>query len=183
VDVRTREAVDVRTAEGVRPSRMWSSDLILEAFAGIFARPGRMVMTILGTMIGLTALVATLGLSRTASAQIISRFDELAATEITVSSRPAGEGQPTNELPWDASERIRRLNGVVAVGTLSAVDVRDALVSASPFVQPGHRSAFGRGGLARAVHRRPRPRALRPAPGRGPFSKRRQGGRPGAERR
>jgi len=142
VDVRTREAVDVRTAEGVRPSRMWSSDLILEAFAGIFARPGRMVMTILGTMIGLTALVATLGLSRTASAQIISRFDELAATEITVSSRPAGEGQPTNELPWDASERIRRLNGVVAVGTLSAVDVRDALVSASPFVQPGHRSAF-----------------------------------------
>src|SRR3989304_4831011 len=119
---------------------MWSSDLILEAFAGIFARPGRMVMTILGTMIGLTALVATLGLSRTASAQIISRFDELAATEITVSSRPAGEGQPTNELPWDASERIRRLNGVVAVGTLSAVDVRDALVSASPFVQPGHRT-------------------------------------------
>jgi hypothetical protein len=107
----TREAADVRTAEGLQPSRMWFSDLIFEAFAGIFARPGRMVMTILGTMIGLTALVATLGLSRTASAQIISRFDELAATEITVSSRPAGEGQPANELPWDASERIRRLNG------------------------------------------------------------------------
>ncbi|HLA94006.1 MAG TPA: ABC transporter permease [Actinomycetota bacterium] len=138
----TREAAEVRTAEGVQPSRMWFSDLIFEAFAGIFARPGRMFMTILGTMIGLTALVATLGLSRTANAQIISRFDELAATEITVSSRPAGEGQPANELPWDASERIHRLNGVVAVGTLSAVDVKDALVSASPFVEPGHRSEF-----------------------------------------
>src|SRR3990172_3896709 len=72
----TREAAEVRTAEGVQPSRMWFSDLIFEAFAGIFARPGRMFMTILGTMIGLTALVATLGLSRTANAQIISRFDE-----------------------------------------------------------------------------------------------------------
>lgn len=142
MDTRTREEADVLTEEALQPSRMWFRDLILEAFAGIFARPGRMVMTILGTMIGLTALVATLGLSRTASAQIISRFDELAATEITVSSRPAGEGKPTNELPWDASERIRRLNGVVAVGTLSAVDVDDALVSASPFVEPGRNSAF-----------------------------------------
>jgi ABC-type antimicrobial peptide transport system permease subunit len=142
VDTRTGEAANVLTEEALEPSRMWFRDLILEAFAGIFARPSRMVMTILGTMIGLTALVATLGLSRTASAQIISRFDELAATEITVSSRPAGEGKPTNELPWDASERVRRLNGVVAVGTLSAVDVHDALISASPFVEPGKNSAF-----------------------------------------
>jgi len=142
VEIGTREAVDQRIAEGPQPSRMWLSDLVLEAFAGIFARPGRMVMTILGTMIGLTALVATLGLSRTASNQIISRFDELAATEITVTSRPAGEGKPPNDLPWDASERIRRLNGVVAVGTLSAVDVGEALVSASPFVEPGQSSEF-----------------------------------------
>src|SRR3990172_12620945 len=107
----TREAAEVRTAEGVQPSRMWFSDLIFEAFAGIFARPGRMFMTILGTMIGLTALVATLGLSRTANAQIISRFDELAATEITVSSRPAGGGRPTNGPPRGGAERGRRPTG------------------------------------------------------------------------
>jgi macrolide transport system ATP-binding/permease protein len=117
-------------------------DLLLEAFAGIFARPGRMVLTILGTMIGLAALVATLGLSRTASHQIVGRFDELAATEITVSSLPAEKDEPTNELPWDASRRIQRLNGVVAVGTLSTVDVRKALVSGSPFSDPGRRSEF-----------------------------------------
>jgi macrolide transport system ATP-binding/permease protein len=121
---------------------MWSRDLLLEAFAGIFARPGRMVLTILGTTIGLAALVATLGLSRTASNQIIGRFDELAATEITVSPLPAGEGQPANDLPGDASERIRRLNGVVAVGTLSPVDVGGALVSGLPFSDPGRRSEF-----------------------------------------
>jgi macrolide transport system ATP-binding/permease protein len=123
-------------------SGMWLRDLLFEAFAGIFARPGRMVLTVLGTVIGLTALVATLGLSRTASSQIIGRFDELAATEITVSSLPAAEGQPPNDLPWDASQRIQRLNGVVAVGTLSAVDVGGALVSGSPISDPSRRSRF-----------------------------------------
>lgn len=138
----TAELVGARTTQDIQPAGMSFRDLLLEAFAGIFARPGRMVLTILGTMIGLAALVATLGLSRTASHQIVGRFDELAATEITVSSLPAEKDEPTNELPWDASRRIRRLNGVVAVGTLSTVDVRDALVSGSPFSDPGRRSEF-----------------------------------------
>jgi macrolide transport system ATP-binding/permease protein len=140
--VTTAELVGARTAQDIRPAGMSFRDLLLEAFAGIFARPGRMVLTILGTMIGLSALVATLGLSRTASHQIVGRFDELAATQITVSSLPAEKDEPTNELPWDASRRIRRLNGVVAVGTLSTVDVREALVSGSPFSDPGRRSEF-----------------------------------------
>jgi macrolide transport system ATP-binding/permease protein len=140
--VTTAELVGARTAQDIRPAGMSFRDLLLEAFAGIFARPGRMVLTILGTMIGLAALVATLGLSRTASHQIVGRFDELAATEVTVSSLPAEKDEPTNELPWDASRRIQRLNGVVAVGTLSTVDVRKALVSGSPFSDPGRRSEF-----------------------------------------
>jgi macrolide transport system ATP-binding/permease protein len=140
--VTTKEIAQARTMEDVHPSGMWARDLLLEAFAGIFARPGRMILTILGTMIGLAALVATLGLSRTASNHIIGRFDELAATEITVSSVPAGEGEPSNALPWDAPKRIQRLNGVVAAGTLSAVDIGDDLVSGSPFRGSGRRSEF-----------------------------------------
>lgn len=76
-------------AQDVEPSGMWAHDLRREAVAGLFARPVRMALTVLGTVIGVAALVATLGLSRTASHQIIARFDELAATEITVSSTPA----------------------------------------------------------------------------------------------
>ena len=130
------------TGEAPRPSRMWVRDLLLEAFAGMFSRPGRMMLTILGTSIGLAALVATLGLSRTAGNQIIARFDELRATEVTVSSLPAQEGRPANSLPWDAAARVQRLNGVVAAGTLSRVDVGDALVSGTPISDPGRRSAF-----------------------------------------
>ncbi len=124
------------------PSYMAPRDLVFEAFAGMFARPARMVLTMLGTVIGLTALVATLGLSRTASNQIIGRFDKLAATEITVSSLPAAEGQPSHDIPWDAPQRVRHLNGVVAAGTLSTVDVGRALVSGSPISDPERRSKF-----------------------------------------
>ena len=129
------------TGELPKASRMWGRDLVLEAFAGMFARPGRLMLTILGTSIGLAALVATVGLSRTAGNQIIGRFDELAATEVTVSSLPAAEGRPSNALPWDAEARVERLNGVVGAGTLSRVDV-GALVSGTPISDPVRRTAF-----------------------------------------
>lgn len=109
----------------------------------MFARPGRMALTILGIVIGLAALVATLGLSRTASNRIISQFDELAATEIVVTAKPGPSGRidPTI-IPWDAPDRLNRLNGVVAAGTLSEVDVGDVLVSASPVKDPQSQTAF-----------------------------------------
>lgn len=134
----------VRPREADKPpvSSMSARDIVFESFAGMFARPGRMLLTVLGTTIGLTALVATLGLSRTAGQQIIGRFDELAATEITVSSLPAEEGRPSNDLPWDASRRVARLNGVVAAGTLTAIDVGGVLVSGSAVQDPLNRSAF-----------------------------------------
>ena len=119
-------------------------DLVTEALAGIFSRPGRMVLTVLGVVIGLTALVATLGLTRTAGNRIISQFDQLAATELFISARPGqqtGVIDPT-ALPWDAAARLQRLNGVVAVGTLSEVAVGDSLVSASPVKDPLGQSAF-----------------------------------------
>ena len=123
-------------------SRMRPRDLVFEAFAGLFSRPGRMLLTVLGTTIGLAALVATLGLSQTAGQQIVGRFDELAATEITISSLPVAEGRPPNYLPWDGGPRVTRLNGVVAAGTLSTVDVGGRLVRGSPIDDPQARSAF-----------------------------------------
>jgi putative ABC transport system permease protein len=117
-------------------------DLFEEALAGMFGRPGRMALTILGIVIGLTALVATLGLSRTASNRIISQFDELAATEITITAKSGFEGVDPSAIPWDAPARLLRLNGVVAAGTLSEVDMGDALVKSSPVRDPQGQTAF-----------------------------------------
>ena len=121
---------------------MSTADLAQEAIAGLFARPGRMILTVLGTVIGLAALVATLGLSRTAGNRIVGRFDELAATEVLVSARPSGGGGVANHPPWDSPERLERLAGVVAAGNLSNVDVGDALVTTSPVSDPSRRTDF-----------------------------------------
>lgn len=123
-------------------------DLFHEAIAGMFARPGRMMLTVLGIVIGLAALVATLGLTRTASNRIISQFDELAATEIVVTAKPGPKGIDPAVIPWDAPVRLRRLNGVVASGTLSEVDIKDALVSSSPIKDPLSQTAFNLSVLA-----------------------------------
>ena len=117
-------------------------DLSNEAIAGLFARPGRMLLTVLGTVIGIGALVATLGLSRTASNRIVGRFDELAATEIQVTARPATLGGVNTDLPWDGPARLLGLEGVVAAGTTSTVDVGDVLVSTSPVSDPQRQTDF-----------------------------------------
>lgn len=126
----------------VRPAAVSPVDLGNEAVSGLFSRPGRTALTVVGTAIGLTALVATLGLTRTANNRIVGRFDEVSATEIQVTTRPAPEDATPNTLPWDAPERLERLNGVVAAGNVSTVDVGDALVTTSPVSDPQRRTDF-----------------------------------------
>ncbi len=125
-----------------RPSGMAWLDLAGEATAGLLARPLRTALTVAGTVIGLTALVATLGLSRTAGHQIVGRFDELAATEIVVSPKPSALGGDTSALPWDSPERLGRLQGVAAVGNLTVLDTGNSLVATSALNDPQHPSAF-----------------------------------------
>jgi len=126
----------------VAPSGLTAKDLGNEALAGLFARPGRMVLTVFGTVIGIAALVATLGLSLTAGNRILGRFDELAATEIVVSVKPGPNGPIPGALPWDAADRIARLNGVVAAGNLSVVDVKGVLTRTSQVRDPSGQTAF-----------------------------------------
>jgi ABC-type antimicrobial peptide transport system permease subunit len=114
--------------------KMRTGDLLAEAFAAITERPLRTALTSLGTVLGIASLVATSGISRTAGAQIVSRFDALAATYVIAEPRSnnfgGSGGAASSTITWDAEKRIRRLNGVVSAGTLSNVDVGAALVRA-----------------------------------------------------
>src|SRR5215470_8503084 len=137
---------DLPTASKARIARsgITARDLLAEAIAGAIARPARMALTVLGIVIGMSALVATVGLTRTAGNRIISQFDQLAATELFISARPGGATGMIDPraIPWDAPERLTRLNGVVAAGLLSDVNVHDTLVSASPVVDPANQTAL-----------------------------------------
>ena len=118
-------------------------DLLAESLAGITSRPSRTALTALGTVLGVAALVATLGLARTAGNRVISRFDELSGTSLVVT--PASDRFDSNSrspLPWDAQDRLERLNGVAAAGTLSDVEISGALLRAVPVVDPTGATAF-----------------------------------------
>ena len=68
--------------------------------------------------------------------------------------RPAPAAPAAAVLPWDAEARLRRLNGVVAAGTLADVDVRGELVRSVPINDPlaaGRDPAADQGRLARPV--------------------------------
>lgn len=135
-----RVVVRPRASEAKRVEKasagLSGADLVNEALAGLSARPMRMALTVMGTVIGLAALVSTLGLSRTASNRIVGRFDELAATQVDITPKAPGLTTLPAALPWDAGERLARLNGVVAAGTITTVDVNHQLVSSTPLTDP-----------------------------------------------
>jgi ABC-type antimicrobial peptide transport system permease subunit len=112
-------------------------DIWGEALAGVLARPARTALTALGTVLGTATLVVTTGLADTAGAQIVSRFDALAATTVTVIPTPQDGPQALESpIPWDASARLERLNGVDAAATLTTLDLPDAKVAATSVVDP-----------------------------------------------
>ncbi len=136
--------IDGGAVENVAPARLSPRDLTAEAVAGMFARPGRTVLTVLGTVLGIGALVATLGVAKTAGNQIVGRFDELAATSVVVTNDQGffGGGEVQTRIPEDAEARLLRLNGVTAAGTMGPVDVGAALVRSVPIPDPLAQTEF-----------------------------------------
>ena len=126
-------------------SRLQPRDLVSEALAGLLQRPGRSVLTMLGTVLGIGGFVAIVGLSQTASGQIGSTFNRLAATQVTVADTAAGKAStPTLDFPPDSDALADRIHGVVAAGVWWNVVFKQAAVSSRPPVdQSGQSGQLG----------------------------------------
>jgi len=124
-----------------RADRFSTADLVAEATADIGARPGRLIMTLAGTVLGVGALVATIGFAQTAAGQIARQFDAAAATGIEIKPSTAttrgGAQVATVRLPWDSVDRVERLAGVESAVLLSDVTLGDGgTVTAVPVNDP-----------------------------------------------
>ncbi|QTE28877.1 ABC transporter permease [Pengzhenrongella sicca] len=114
-------------------------DLVSEAAYGVGSRPGRLVLTIVGTVLGVGSLVVTVGLAQTAAGQIGRQFDAVAATQAMVEPATAqtqGGERAIGRLPWDVEDRLGRIAGVEAVGAVAAVDIDGAAITAVPVNDP-----------------------------------------------
>ncbi|MEO5834014.1 MAG: ABC transporter permease [Nakamurella sp.] len=140
-----RHAADEATIPAVMRSRFGPRDLFDEALFGISAKPARLVLTMIGTVVGIAALVATLGLGQTAAGQIAQRFDEVTATRVVLSAispQFQAEDVQTPGLPWDAADRVRRLSGVASAATFSTVDLGTDKVSGVDLLDPSGANLF-----------------------------------------
>lgn len=97
-------------------------DLFGEAVSAVVAKPTRALLTALGTVLGVGALVATLGLTVTARSQISAQFDEYAATEVRVEAAVADVSNGPLPFPPDSAARMERVDGVRASGLFWPVD-------------------------------------------------------------
>ncbi|WP_432533922.1 ABC transporter permease [Kineococcus arenarius] len=108
-----------------RADRFSAGDLLFEATTDLSSRPGRLVMTLLGTVIGIAALVLTLGFAHTTAQQLARQFNAFAATQLVAVPAQAQTGADrsatTGPLPWDAVERVQRLAGVRQAAVLAEV--------------------------------------------------------------
>jgi len=109
-------------ATGLPSPRLTARDATAEAVAGIVQRPGRAMLTMLGTVLGVGAFVAVLGLTATGAGQISHQFTVLEDTTVTVEDNgPANNVAPpgTNPaigFPADADQVADHIDGVTAAG-------------------------------------------------------------------
>src|SRR3984885_6510222 len=88
------------SATGLPSSRLSARDTAAEAVAGIVQRPGRSVLTMLGTVLGVGAFVAVLGLTATGAGQISREFSVLEDTTVPVADNgPANDVAPPGTYP------------------------------------------------------------------------------------
>jgi putative ABC transport system permease protein len=95
-------------------SRMRPADLVPTALLGLRARPWRSVLSALGIAIGVAAIVAVLGITRSSQAQLLAQIDRLGTNLLVVANGHSVEGAEI-ELPSTATARIGRIDGVQAV--------------------------------------------------------------------
>jgi putative ABC transport system permease protein len=109
-------------ATGLPSPRLTARDATAEAVAGIVQRPGRAVLTMLGTVLGVGAFVAVLGLTATGAGQISHQFTVLEDTTVTVEDNgPANNVAPPGTNPAigfaaDADAVADHIEGVTAAG-------------------------------------------------------------------
>ena len=101
-------------AISVAPSHFSIRDVVIESLRSVSRQPGRTVLAALGTVIGVAAGVATLGLGQSAGAAVSSTFDAQRATQITFQDESPLSATPI--LTEQSEARIEKLNGVRQAG-------------------------------------------------------------------
>jgi putative ABC transport system permease protein len=93
-------------------SRLRPSDLLLVGTVGLRTRRLRAGLSVLGIAIGIAALVAVLGITRSSQADLLARIDALGTNLLTVNAGTINDVE--TPLPTTAAAMIGRTDGVLS---------------------------------------------------------------------
>lgn len=109
------------------PGRITLTEIVREAVASVSGMPGRSLLTLASTLIGIASLVALIGIAQTAAGQINVGFSLLQTTLVSVQMDPEQmtDADPMG-FPDDATASVTALNGVQSAALYWQLDA-DAL--------------------------------------------------------
>jgi putative ABC transport system permease protein len=103
------------------PSRLRFADLLPVATIGLRTRPARAALSVLGVAIGIAAMVAVLGATRSSQAEVLARLDRLGTNLLTVTTGRS-IGSDETRLPATAARSISRTEAVLAAAPTAQLD-------------------------------------------------------------
>ena len=105
----------------IPPARLAPADAIRGAGIGLRTRRLRSILSALGIMIGIGAMVAVLGLSESSKSDLIAQLDRLGTNMLEVSAG-TGIGLGPGELPQEAAAMVSRVDPVETVASVGEVE-------------------------------------------------------------
>lgn len=125
---------DTPVRESIAPSRMTPADTVRAAGIGLRTRRLRSILSALGIMIGIGAMVAVLGLSESSKSDLLSQLDRLGTNMLQVQAG-SGIGLGSGTLPEESSAMVSRIGPVETVASVG--DVPSAKVYKNDLVPSG----------------------------------------------
>jgi putative ABC transport system permease protein len=128
-------------ARAPRPrSRLLPADVLRTGTLGLRFRRGRALLSALGVAVGIAALVAVLGITRSSQSALLAEIDQLGTNLLTVTNGQTLGGQEA-ELPAPATAMIRRVGGVEQAAPT-------AIIGSARVYRTGKIPVYDTGGLA-----------------------------------
>ncbi|MEA2024727.1 MAG: ABC transporter permease [Actinomycetota bacterium] len=102
----------------LEPSRLAPADMMRASLIGLRTRRLRSILSGLGIVIGIAAMVGVLGLSESSKSELLAQLDQLGTNMLRIEAG-SGIGIGTGELPEDSTVMVSRVGPVEQVASIS----------------------------------------------------------------
>ena len=107
----------------LEPSRLAPADMMRASLIGLRTRRLRSILSGLGIVIGIAAMVGVLGLSESSKSELLAQLDQLGTNMLRIEAG-TGIGIGSGELPEESTSMVARVAPVEQVASISETDAK-----------------------------------------------------------